>query len=68
MTLGGMLKHLAFVEDWWFGVVLAGRPPAPPFDDVDWDADNDWDWHSAPVRRSRSCGRSSTGASRRPTW
>jgi hypothetical protein len=47
LTLGGMLKHLAYVEDWWFGVTFAGRPPAPPFDDVDWDADPDWDWHSA---------------------
>jgi uncharacterized damage-inducible protein DinB len=47
MTLGGMLKHLAYVEDWWFGVTFLGRPPAPPFDDVDWDADDDWDWHSA---------------------
>ena len=47
MTLGGMVKHLAYVEDWWFGVNFAGRPPAAPFDDVDWDADADWDWHSA---------------------
>ncbi len=47
MTLGGMLKHLAYVEDWWFGQGFAGGPAAPPFDDVDWDADNDWDWHSA---------------------
>ena len=57
MTLGGMLKHMAYVEDWWFGVTLAGRPPAPPFDDVDWDADNDWDWHSAsgaPIEELRA--------------
>jgi uncharacterized damage-inducible protein DinB len=47
MTLGGMLKHLAYVEDWWFGVTLAGEPPSPPFDEVDWRADADWDWHSA---------------------
>ena len=47
MTLGGMLKHLAYVEDWWFGTNFSGRPPSPPFDDVDWDADEDWDWHSA---------------------
>jgi uncharacterized damage-inducible protein DinB len=47
LTLGGMLKHLSYVEDWWFGVTLAGRPPAAPFDDVDWEADDDWDWHSA---------------------
>ncbi|GAA4804585.1 DinB family protein [Nocardioides caeni] len=47
MTLGGLLKHLAYVEDFWFGIVLAGRPPAPPWDTVDWKADGDWDWHSA---------------------
>ncbi len=47
LTLGGMLRHMSYVEDWWFGVTLAGLEPAPPFDDVDWDADNDWDWHSA---------------------
>ncbi len=47
LTLGGMLRHMAYVEDWWFGVVLAGLEPAPPFDDVDWKADEDWDWHSA---------------------
>ena len=57
MTLGGMLKHMTYVEDWWFGITLAGRPPAPPFDDVDWDADNDWDWHSAsgaPIEELRA--------------
>ncbi len=47
LTLGGMLKHMAYVEDWWFGIVFLGRTPAPPFDDVDWEADEDWDWHSA---------------------
>ena len=47
MTLGGMLKHLAAVEDSWFSEWLRGRSPEPPFDAVDWDADSDWDWHSA---------------------
>jgi uncharacterized damage-inducible protein DinB len=47
MTLGGLLKHMTWVEDWWFGVVFAGRQHAPPFDDVDWKADYDWEWHSA---------------------
>ena len=47
LTLGGMLKHLAFVEDWWIGVNLAGLEPEAPFADVDWDTDGDWDWHSA---------------------
>ena len=47
MTLGGMLKHLAYVEDWWFSRFLYERDPEPPWDTVDWDADPDWDWHSA---------------------
>jgi hypothetical protein len=47
MTLGGMLKHLAFVEDHWCGHRLHGRPRQPPFDAVDWDAHPDWDWSSA---------------------
>jgi uncharacterized damage-inducible protein DinB len=47
MTLGGMLKHLAYVEDLWCARRLHGRDPAPPWDTVDWDADPDWDWHSA---------------------
>jgi hypothetical protein len=47
MTLGGLLKHLAHVEDDHFSVLLLGREPGPPWDSVDWDADPDWDWHSA---------------------
>lgn len=47
MTLGGMLKHLAYVEDFWFVVTLRGSEPSPPWDTVDWQADGDWDWHSA---------------------
>lgn len=47
MTLGGMLKHLALVEDWWFSCVLLGNKHVAPFHDVDWKADPDWDWHSA---------------------
>ncbi len=47
MTLAGMLKHLALVEDNWFSVVLHGRPPAEAWSAVDWEADQDWDWNSA---------------------
>jgi uncharacterized damage-inducible protein DinB len=47
MTLGGMLKHLALVERSWFSRSLHGRAVGAPWDGVDWDADNDWDWHSA---------------------
>lgn len=47
MTLGGMLKHLAYVEQHWCRVVLHERSPEPPWSTVDWDSDNDWEWHSA---------------------
>jgi hypothetical protein len=47
MTLGGLMKHLALVEDGWFIVSLHGRPHSPPWLAVDWDADPDWEWHSA---------------------
>ena len=47
MTLGGMMKHLAVVESSWFEDVFAGRGLMPPYDTVDWDADRDWEWHSA---------------------
>jgi uncharacterized damage-inducible protein DinB len=45
LTLGGMVKHLAFVEDWWFGRHLLDRQ-ADLWARVDWAADPDWDWHS----------------------
>jgi len=47
MTLGGLLKHLAYVEDLWFSRWLLGREAAHPWGTVDWQADPDWDWHSA---------------------
>jgi uncharacterized damage-inducible protein DinB len=47
MTLGGMLKHLALVEDWWFSVALLDNEAVEPWKSVDWEADGDWDWHSA---------------------
>ena len=47
MTLGGLLKHMAIVELGWFAESLHGRDPGPPWNEVDWDADRDWEWHSA---------------------
>jgi uncharacterized damage-inducible protein DinB len=47
MTLGGLLNHLAAVEDSWFSVVLHGHKPAAPWDEVDWDEDPDWEWRTA---------------------
>jgi pterin-4a-carbinolamine dehydratase/uncharacterized damage-inducible protein DinB len=47
MTLGGLLKHLAYVEDDWAVRTLHDRPRPEPWASVDWAADPDWDWHSA---------------------
>lgn len=47
MTLGGLVKHLVYVEDLWFSRFLHGRDPAPPWDTVDWEADRDWEWNTA---------------------
>jgi uncharacterized damage-inducible protein DinB len=47
MTLGGLLKHMAYVETNWFSRWLHGRDRQPPWDAVDWDADPDWEWHTA---------------------
>ena len=47
MTLGGMLKHLAFVEDYWFGYWWRGTPLPSPWSDVDWDQTPNWEWDRA---------------------
>jgi len=47
ISLGGLLKHMALVEDDHFARLLLAQKPGPPWDAVDWDADPDWEWHSA---------------------
>ena len=47
LTLGGLLKHLALVEDNSLGRKLSGAPLSPPWDGVDWDADPDWEFRTA---------------------
>jgi uncharacterized damage-inducible protein DinB len=47
MTLGGLLKHLALVEDSWFSRSLHGNGWADPWNAVDWSADPDWEWRSS---------------------
>jgi hypothetical protein len=48
LTLGGLLKHAALNDDWWFCRVFGGRDIEP-----DWvpegafDVDEDWELHSA---------------------
>jgi len=47
MTLGGLLKHLALIEDYHTTRDLTGQPMGPPWRTADFDADPDWEWHSA---------------------
>ncbi|MFI2752448.1 DinB family protein [Cellulomonas sp. P22] len=47
MTLGGLLKHLAFVEHDWFSRSLHGNERGAPWNAVDWEGDPDWEWRSA---------------------
>lgn len=47
MTLGGLLKHMAWVEEHWFSHRLHGREFGPPWNEVDWAADNRWEFTSA---------------------
>jgi len=49
MTLGGLVKHMALVETDWLVVKLAGRPYGTPWDEVDFDADPDWDWRTGAL-------------------
>lgn len=54
MTLGGLLKHLALVEDHQFGAKLTGAPLGRPWSEIDWDAEPDWDFQSAAGDSARA--------------
>jgi uncharacterized damage-inducible protein DinB len=47
MSLGGLLKHMAVVEDHWFSRSLHDRGWEPPWDTIDWEADPDWEWRTS---------------------
>lgn len=47
LSLGGLLKHLALVEDHYFLGKLAGEPLGAPWDAADFDSDPDWEFTSA---------------------
>src|ERR1700733_10855252 len=46
LTLGGLLKHLALIEDYQSTVKLSGTPLGEPWPDLD-DDDPDWEFRSA---------------------
>jgi hypothetical protein len=47
LTRGGLLKHLAGVEDYTFTAKLSGEPIGAPWDAMDADGSDDWDFTSA---------------------
>jgi len=47
LTIAGLIKHLAFVEERYSRIFLQGLAPGLPWSEVDWNADIEWDWHSA---------------------
>lgn len=48
LTLAGLMKHLAHVEDNWMQVRFLGGEPPSPWAEAPFDDDPDWDFHSAP--------------------
>jgi Protein of unknown function (DUF664) len=46
LTLGGLLKHLALIEDLYFHTKLSGQPPGVEWEAADWNVD-DWEFTSA---------------------
>jgi len=47
LTLGGLLYHLALVEESWMEVRFLGRPDREPWVGVDWDTDPDLESRTA---------------------
>lgn len=45
MTLAGLIKHMAFVED-GFAATAAEQPLGPPWDAHDWVGNDEWGWES----------------------
>jgi uncharacterized damage-inducible protein DinB len=51
LTLGGLLYHLALVEESWMEVRFLGRPERDPWVGVDWDTDPNWEFRTAAELR-----------------
>jgi uncharacterized damage-inducible protein DinB len=69
LTLSGLLKHLALVEDDWIQVRFLGLPELEPWASAPWDEDRDWEFHTAEqdspdelrALYQAACGRSRSG-------
>lgn len=47
LTLAGLIKHLACVEDHWFQHTYLGEPFVEPWASAPFDDDSDWEFNSA---------------------
>jgi hypothetical protein len=47
LTLAGLLYHAALNEEAWIEMRFAGLDQREPWASVDWDADPDWEFHTA---------------------
>jgi len=47
LTLAGLVKHLALVEDAWFVETFLGETIPAPWAGIDWGADPDWEFRTA---------------------
>lgn len=47
MTIAGLIKHMAGVEERIIALAVTGRRPAPPWDTIDPGDDPDWEWRTA---------------------
>ena len=47
LSLGGLVKHMALVEDYWFSEVLLGNEEAEPWRGIDGASDPDWEFRTA---------------------
>jgi uncharacterized damage-inducible protein DinB len=67
LTVGGVVKHLAAVEDLWFSHKFLDVPSAEPWRSAPFDQDPDWEFHSAAgntVAELRALYESACAASR----
>jgi hypothetical protein len=47
LTIGGLLKHLAVVEEFHTNKKLRDEPLGEPWTSIEWDGSEDWDFRSA---------------------
>jgi hypothetical protein len=47
ITLGGLLKHMTFVENEWFARWIPDNERLEPWLSIDWSTQPDWEWESA---------------------